>query len=119
MCIPKLATILILIIVSGCTNSGNPSGPDIESENQIEIDTTDEISPTTYLKSADFNVLMKKYEDPGRGNWQNPNLVIEKLGNLIVNIGPIWMVILLFSNYCNFSHESKSLYEIFEFKGLL
>ena len=41
----------------------------------------DQESTEDYL-NKDIGVLLKTYEDPTRGLWQNPDLVVEKLGEL-------------------------------------
>ncbi len=69
--------ILFFFIVYGCRShqqkesAGNEPPPDtVEKKigNSFPID--------------DFDDLVKKYEDPERVNWQNPDKVIEKMGNL-------------------------------------
>jgi predicted RNA methylase len=45
-------------------------------ENKEESETTED-----YL-NKDIGILLKTYEDPSRELWQNPDLVVEKLGNL-------------------------------------
>lgn len=35
-----------------------------------------------YLDNENFDILVQQYEDPTRMEWQNPDYVIEKLGNL-------------------------------------
>jgi len=66
----------MLISISGCHEReihDRPSNKLIKEESK---ETKEE-----YLKE-DFGVLLKKYEDPSRELWQNPDLVVEKLGNL-------------------------------------
>jgi len=74
---------LILIFVLACTQSKN----NIEDISET-IDTTEKIIPIDQLTAdrnshnLNFDLLVKNYEDPDRKSWQNPQLVIEKLGDL-------------------------------------
>ncbi len=74
---------LILIIVLSCTQSN--TNEEVNSDNK---DTTEKVSPTEQItadksgQNLNFDLLVKNYEDPGRKNWQNPQLVIEKLGDI-------------------------------------
>ncbi len=76
-------TPLILIFILACTQSKN----NIEDISET-IDTTEKIipidQPTADRNShnLNFDLLVRNYEDPDRKNWQNPQLVIEKLGDL-------------------------------------
>lgn len=74
---------LILIFVLACTQSKNNSDDISET-----IDTTektipiDQITADTNSQNINFDLLVKNYEDPERKSWQNPQLVIEKLGDI-------------------------------------
>ena len=76
-------TPLILIFILACTQSKN----NIEDISET-IDTTEKIIPIDQLTAdrnshnLNFDLLVRNYEDPDRKNWQNPQLVIEKLGDL-------------------------------------
>ncbi|MBR9997501.1 MAG: methyltransferase domain-containing protein [Cyclobacteriaceae bacterium] len=67
---------LFFLLIIGCrTNSDNTA------ENDQTMDTVSEnIDPSFSLD--DFDDLVKKYEDPERVNWQNPDKVLEKMGDL-------------------------------------
>lgn len=69
--------ILFFLMITGCKNS--------QKENSAEsVPPPDTITPKTNnsYPVEDFDNLVKKLEDPGRVNWQNPDKVIEKMGNL-------------------------------------
>jgi len=74
---------LILIFVLACTQSKNNSDDISET-----IDTTEKIVPIDKSiadknsNNINFDLLVKNYEDPERKSWQNPQLVIEKLGDI-------------------------------------
>jgi len=74
---------LILIFVLACTQSKNNSDDISET-----IDTTEKIVPIDKSiadknsHNINFDLLVKNYEDPERKSWQNPQLVIEKLGDI-------------------------------------
>ena len=74
---------LILIFLLACTQSKNNSDDISET-----IDTTektipiDQITADTNSQNINFDLLVKNYEDPERKSWQNPQLVIEKLGDI-------------------------------------
>ncbi len=76
-------TPLILIFALACTQSKN----NIEDISET-IDTTEKIIPIDLLTAdrnshnLNFDLLVKNYEDPDRKSWQNPQLVIEKLGDI-------------------------------------
>lgn len=74
---------LILIFALACTQSNN----NVEDTSDT-IDTTektipiDQITADTNSQNINFDLLVKNYEDPDRKSWQNPQLVIEKLGDI-------------------------------------
>ena len=75
-CFPAVFLGLIIVFVVGCRTK--------EIHNRPSDDLgegKDTVSSEEYL-SEDFGILLKKYEDPSRELWQNPDLVVEKLGNL-------------------------------------
>jgi len=73
--------LFIVIIFWGCnknkkTNSGL-------SKNQISADSVTVQSDGQPEKDkGSFNLNTNEFEDPGRGTWQNPKLVLNKLGPL-------------------------------------
>jgi SAM-dependent methyltransferase len=66
---------------------------DSASNNRSEADVTNNSNARTEksIDSSAFELLVNKIEDPERKNWQNPDLVIQELGNLeqktVVDIG--------------------------------
>ncbi len=82
-------SILALIIVLGtlCTSPRQDDGTtqadttdNGTKEQKSEPDTSQDNG--TEVDASDFDLLVKRFEDPNRGSWQNPDLVIDKLGNL-------------------------------------
>jgi len=73
----------ILIFVLACTQRKN-NAEDISET----IDTTEKTIPIDQINAdkishnINFDLLVKNYEDPDRKSWQNPQLVIEKLGDI-------------------------------------
>ena len=63
-------------VISACQEREIHNRPSDKSIKEESVESADE-----YL-SEDFGILLKKYEDPTRELWQNPDLVVEKLGNL-------------------------------------
>lgn len=76
---------LLTVLSCGGPNSNQsadetPSTQQEEHPSPAETDTANEVQQ--YLENFDFNVLIEKYEDPERRMWQNPDLVLDKLGDL-------------------------------------
>lgn len=69
--------ILFFLIITGCKKNQK----DHSAERVPPPDTVTQKTNNTY-PVEDFDNLVKKLEDPGRVNWQNPDKVIEKMGNL-------------------------------------
>lgn len=70
----------LLLSCSSKENNSNPvAGKDAFTQN-ADSEVREEVEE--YLSSEDFDRLVKSYEDPNRVQWQNPDLVLEKLGNL-------------------------------------
>ncbi|MGD9327513.1 MAG: class I SAM-dependent methyltransferase [Cyclobacteriaceae bacterium] len=67
---------IILSFIIGCT----PPQPD-KKRNEIPKDTVDSKS-YGQIPIEDFDILMQESEDPGRVTWQNPEMVISKMGNI-------------------------------------
>ena len=64
-----------LLVLLGCT----PHQRD-NQKSSIDSDT----SAATVLDQIpleDFNILIQEYEDPGRVTWQNPDMIISKMGD--------------------------------------
>ncbi|MEM7548115.1 MAG: methyltransferase [Bacteroidota bacterium] len=66
---------ILLIILSQSCNTDRKK--DNNTINESKIDS--EISETSIPK---FQSLLQQYEDPDRQDWQNPDLVIEEIGDL-------------------------------------
>ena len=66
---------IILIVLISCKS------PQREG-NKLAADTdTSEVSFYDQIPLEDFNLLIQEYEDPGRVTWQNPEMVISKMGD--------------------------------------
>lgn len=48
----------------------------------LEIEQTESEELELFPENRDFDDLVQRYEDPDRNVWQNPNLVLNKLGDL-------------------------------------
>ena len=48
----------------------------------VVSDTTTHENLTPIISMEDFNKLIQQYEDPGRVNWQNPEVVLGKMNGL-------------------------------------
>lgn len=67
---------IIFSLTIGCM----PSQPD-NKKNEFSEDRVDsEVSGQIPIE--DFDILMQESEDPGRVTWQNPEMVISKMGNI-------------------------------------
>lgn len=53
-----------------------------ENINLFQGNTISMVSADTSLVDPEFSIELNVESDPERGSWQNPDLVIEKLGNL-------------------------------------
>ena len=69
--------ILFVLLFSGCRNNQKEESAEKEPPADTVVKKTNNTFPID-----DFDDLVKKYEDPERINWQNPEKVIEKMGNL-------------------------------------
>jgi len=67
---------IILSFIIGCT----PPQPDTKKK-EIPKDTVDSVS-YGQIPIEDFDILMQESEDPGRVTWQNPEMVISKMGDI-------------------------------------
>jgi SAM-dependent methyltransferase len=54
----------------------------IKDEVQNNVENQDDSETAENYLNKDIGLLLKTYEDPTRELWQNPDLVVEKLGNL-------------------------------------
>lgn len=84
----KILIGIILFVVFSCSSKDHNGSPVLQEReytyrDSIEVNqesqTFQDSQPTT---NTNFDVLIGKYEDPNRTEWQNPELVLEKLGDL-------------------------------------
>jgi len=75
---PRVIILLILFsfFISCKRNYNNESETEKRSLDSVNI------TSNSNFQLEDFDDLVKKYEDPERLNWQNPDKVLEKMGNL-------------------------------------
>ncbi|MDN5216180.1 class I SAM-dependent methyltransferase [Fulvivirgaceae bacterium BMA12] len=73
-----LSNTLLILILIGCTQKENAGKKD-KNEDFDDVQT-----PVIKDEPKDHSIeaLVQEYEDPGRVDWQNPDLVIDKLGDL-------------------------------------
>ncbi len=83
----RLSFFTLVLLLVGCQNNGS---------NQIENNTANEIlsennEETNNNLSEEINSLIEIYDDPERVNWQNPDLVVDRIGpyenKVIADIG--------------------------------
>lgn len=74
--------LVLLLFLSYCKGRNNNDLPTKNNENDYYIDHDTGNIVDEYLANTNFDTLVKKYEDPQRVNWQNPDLVLNKLGDL-------------------------------------
>lgn len=67
---------IIFSLIIGCM----PPQPD-KNKSEIPKDTADSVT-SGQIPIEDFDILMQESEDPGRVTWQNPDMVISKMGNI-------------------------------------
>ena len=66
---------IMLLFLIGCRSA--------PKEDNIYIEDTDttEVSGVEQIPLEDFDILIQEMEDPGRVTWQNPDMVISKMGD--------------------------------------
>lgn len=71
--------VLLLFALYACNSnqSGTTLAPTIESHENQEEET---LPGDGHFDLQNFQRLVESYEDPTRGEWQNPDLIIETLG---------------------------------------
>jgi SAM-dependent methyltransferase len=75
---PRIFILFIIILfILGCKRSDNR-----ESESEIQDSDSINITIDSSIQLEDFDDLVKKYEDPERLSWQNPDKVLDKMGDL-------------------------------------
>jgi len=73
----RITLFAIVIILIACSSKENKKA--IHGEQESDSSKNMNIS---LIPIEDFDDLVKKWEDPERVNWQNPEKVFEKMGNL-------------------------------------
>lgn len=72
-----LVPALILFLILGCRSNSNEDTSDTgEARDTVVVEEEPAFS------MDDFDDMVKKYEDPERVNWQNPDKVLDKMGDL-------------------------------------
>jgi len=66
---------MILIALIGCKSSHKQDNTFIE-----DVDTIQSLE-VEQIPLEDFDILIQEMEDPGRVTWQNPDMVISKMGD--------------------------------------
>jgi SAM-dependent methyltransferase len=78
--------IVLSCILAGCSSQGNHDLPRNNLDNTDNFYGAETEENTSiideYLTNTHFDKLVQKYEDPLRHDWQNPELVLDKLGDL-------------------------------------
>ena len=76
MMIRLLLTLFIIFLLNSCRQPENKEQTNINSKDSLEQIA----NPSVQIE--DFDALVNKYEDPNRVNWQNPEIVFTKMGDL-------------------------------------
>lgn len=71
-----LLTLFIIFLLNSCRQPENKEQTNINSKDSLEQIA----NPSVQIE--DFDALVNKYEDPNRVNWQNPEIVFTKMGDL-------------------------------------
>jgi ubiquinone/menaquinone biosynthesis C-methylase UbiE len=66
---------IILIILTGCKS------PQKEESNYIVTSDAYDTAEVEQIPLENFDILIQEMEDPGRVTWQNPEMVISKMGD--------------------------------------
>ncbi len=81
-----IISIISILILANC------SRPNKQEKLSEPKDDATEVQVRPQIPSENFDVLIQELEDPDRVSWQNPEMVISKMGNfndqVIVDIGP-------------------------------
>jgi len=67
---------ILLVVLIGCKS------PQPEDRSYIVKTDTSNISNPDLILLEDFDILIQESEDPGRVTWQNPEMVISKMGEI-------------------------------------
>ena len=70
-------SLLIVLFMISCKPAEDGSNTLGETPQESKEDPEEE-----YFDSENFDLLVQQYEDPSRVQWQNPDFVVEKLGDL-------------------------------------
>ncbi len=83
----RLSICLIIISLIGCQNQPNNN----ETITATQEDSNAVASDINSSTEKDINTLIEIYDDPTRVNWQNPDLVVDRIGpyedKVIADIG--------------------------------
>ena len=75
-----LTNILLILTLVSCTQKENAKNK--ETNENIDAVPAPVIKEDPKDKDHSIEALVQQYEDPDRVDWQNPDLVIDKLGDL-------------------------------------
>jgi SAM-dependent methyltransferase len=68
--------IVLILFITGCENRK------VHKRDPGIIQNPEDVKVSQEYLSEDIGILLKRYEDPTRELWQNPDLVVEKMGSL-------------------------------------
>ncbi|MDN5204466.1 class I SAM-dependent methyltransferase [Fulvivirgaceae bacterium BMA10] len=80
----RASLIISILLLLGCNDqnkSGNNNGAAQDSTKADQSNTLKDQNNSTQ-NANNFSNLVEEYEDPNRVRWQNPDLVIQKMGSL-------------------------------------
>ena len=66
---------IMFIVLLGCKS------PQREDNNYLVNTDTSDSANIDQISLKDFDIFIQEYEDPGRVTWQNPEMVISKMGD--------------------------------------
>lgn len=72
-----ISLVVLILLLTGCQKSGKKAATDETETQPTALD-----SASSDIPIGDFDVLIRKLEDPERVNWQNPDMVLEKMGDI-------------------------------------
>lgn len=86
MKVPGWRLVLICCFALSCNNdnqtqSSVPLNQESPPQDNRPVEDTTNVEES-FIETQDFEELVQRYEDPGRTNWQNPELILDKLGDL-------------------------------------
>lgn len=79
----RIFSIFFCSMVISCAPEQNNESDKVQNDTLNEKVQNDTVNNAIeYLEKQDFQLLVRRFEDPERKDWQNPDLVIKKLGDL-------------------------------------